>query len=155
MWGLNMRLDFAFLADSAMLSSDGKFSVLGGGLGTLTAQSFPALHPVLGLVARVIADQTDAGMTYPFRVDLIRPSGELLTTLAHGPVEVPNRPEGTPEEVNDLPLTLGIVITFPGITFPEPGRFVFRIVANEQPLGDVPLIVRSTSPSLSDNNTEQ
>lgn len=152
MWGLNMRLEFAFLADTAVLSSDGKFSVLGGGLGTLTARSFPTVHPVLGIVARVIADQKDVGQTYPFRIDLIRPSGELLTTLAHGPVEVSNRSDGTSEETYDLPLTLGIVITFPGITFPEPGRYFFRVVANEQALGDVPLIVRSATPSPSDNN---
>src|SRR5690348_866541 len=112
-----MHLQFAFLADTATLSSDGKFNVLGGGLGVLSAQSFPTVQSILGLVVRVGVEQADIGQSYPFRIDLIGPSGDLITTLAQGPVQVPPRPEGMPEDVRDMSLYLGIVVTFPGITF--------------------------------------
>lgn len=147
-----MHLSFVFIADTGMATGDGKFSVIGGGLGTLSAPSFPALHPVLALVARVLFDSDEAGKTYPFQIELIGPSGEPIAPVATGPVAVPIRSEVAPEDIGleELPLSVGIVVNFPGITFPTPGRYIFQISGGGEVLGSAPLFVtQSISPSTS------
>lgn len=73
-----MKLDFAMFANSAMLSPNGLFGVLDGGLEWVMTSSFPALCPNLVLLARVSFAPDECGKQYDCVVKVTSPDGSPL-----------------------------------------------------------------------------
>ena len=116
-----MKIDFAFLADAAQASPDGKFSVIGGGLTAIYAQKFPTLLQALALVVKLIATKDEVGLEHNLRIELINPLQVTAMPPLGGKFTIaPNL------EHPDWPITAQFVITIAPIVFEIPGSYTLR-----------------------------
>jgi hypothetical protein len=74
-----MELDFAFLSSAADFS-EGKFSVIGGGIDTFNVNKLPALVPPIAVLFRFSISEDERDKDHTFSIRLKTPSGaaELL-----------------------------------------------------------------------------
>lgn len=130
-----MKLSFALLADAAAAMPDGKFSVQGGGIDNVSAQGFPAVHPMMALIVRLDVDEAEYGHDYHLRIEGVAPSD----TPWLAPVLVPFKPEKP--RTSTLPGRALFVVNIPMLLFPAPGTYTFRLSLEEgnKLLGKVPL----------------
>ena len=131
-----MKLAYAFLADAAQVTPDGKFSVSGGGVEILTAPGFPVLTPSLSLLIRLIVEQDELGRAHELRLELLDPDNHNLLPLD---AESTFAPQLHPRTFVDMSLSYMFVVNIPGFVFPSAGRYVFRVLIDSAPVGEVPL----------------
>lgn len=124
-----MHIDFAVLADYALIDQHGKLSVLGM-FQHVWVQTFPAMHPRTHLVVRVKGRRTDIG-THAVRIRFTDAGGaELLA--GEGTIQINEPPAGVTE------VEAGAVLVF-DVPLPAEGRYAFEIVLSGQPPVLVPL----------------
>ncbi len=135
-----MRLAFAFLADAAQSTPDGKLWVLGGDFEDLFVPEFPAMHGALALVVRLRVPPLECGQPHRLRVEFVDSDGkkadpqlalEFRAELAPGH---PTRDVGA-----------GFVLNFQQIRYERPGDYAFHIFVDDLESGIVPLYVRQSS----------
>jgi hypothetical protein len=119
-----LEVEWAVLADHALVDAGGKLSVIGI-FSRLWAAVFPSGHPVLFLVA--------AWAGQPQRVVIVElrvwgPGGELILS---GQQQVQLGPDGKSNGIFQLAPFL----------LPTPGRFVFELAAEGRSMAHVPLDV--------------
>lgn len=112
-----MKIDFAVLADYALIDQHGKLSVLGM-FQNVWVQEFPAVHPRTHLVLRVRGTRTEVG-SHEIRIRFIDEDGSELLGGA-GSVEFGEPPAGITQ------LEAGAVLVF-DVPLPRPGTFWFEI----------------------------
>jgi hypothetical protein len=127
-----MDLDFAFLADAAVVDGSGKLSVLGV-FDRIRAREFPARHGRIALVMRLAASPEDEGehkveirLRSPDDHDVLRLDGQV--------------------RVGPAPQTQGMtriaqVLNLDGVVFPRAGRYRFEIRIDDQLAAPVPLVL--------------
>jgi hypothetical protein len=126
-----MHLDFAVVADYALVDQAGKISVLGI-FQHIWVQQFPAMHPRLHLVLRLKGRRTEIG-EHPVRIRLVDADGaeilggECTVTFAEPPAGV-----------TDIEAAAILVFDVP---FPHAGDYHFDITIDEERKATVPLAV--------------
>ena len=124
-----MHIDFAVLADYALIDQRGKLSILGM-FQHVWVPSFPAVHPRTHLVLRVRGARTEIG-THTINIRFVdEHSAEHLR--GGGTVEFGEPPAGVTE------MEAGAVLVF-DIPLPQAGRYWFEITLGDGPSTRVPL----------------
>jgi hypothetical protein len=126
---VSLRLDFAVLADYALIDQQGKLSVLGI-FQHVWVGAFPAVHPRTHLVLRVRGRRTDIG-TRGIRIRFVdEDDTELLG--GEGSVQFNEPPAGVTE------VEAGAVLVF-DVPLPKPGAYAFEITLEGEGVTRVPL----------------
>lgn len=138
-----MELDFAFLADAAVVDGTGKLSVLGV-FDRIRARDFPARHGRIALVMRLAAQPEDEG---EHRVEIVLRGPEDQDVLRlDGQVRLgPTKPARGATRIAQ-------VLNLDGVVFPQAGRYRFEIRINDQAATPVHLVLegaesRETGPA--------
>ena len=124
-----MQVDFAVLADYALIDQHGKLSVLGIFQHVWVA-AFPAVHPRTHLVLRVRGRRSEVG-DHPIRIRFVDDLGAELIG-GEGTVHFGAPPPGVTES------EAGAVLVF-DVPFPRPGIYAFEIAVDSGALVRVPL----------------
>lgn len=132
-----MELIYVIPADAAQAHPDGKFSLLGGGIETINALTFPAVHPGLALVVKLRARAAEAKEPHDFRVDIAGPNDFYVTAVA-----LIGFRSTVSQNEPDHPVTFNLIINMPILVFPEPGTYFFHLYVGTQEVGNVPLNVQ-------------
>ena len=126
-----MILDFAVVADYALVDQAGKISVLGI-FQHIWVQQFPAMHPRLHLVLRLKGKRTEVG-EHGVQIRLADDAGvEILG--GNGTVTFAEPPAG----VTDI--EAGAILVF-DVPFPHAGQYRFEITVDGEVLATVPITV--------------
>ena len=134
-----MQIDFAVVADYAIIDQNGKLSVLGI-FSHIWVGKFPALHPRAHLVLHLKGRRTEIGQ-HPIGIRLLDEDGtEVLT--GQGTVNFNEPPAGV------LEISAGSILIF-DLPFKQPGRYHFEIRLDDEVLAEIPLTVAQhpTAPS--------
>jgi hypothetical protein len=126
---MTLRLDFAVIADYALVDQQGKLSVLGIFQHVWVA-AFPAMHPRAHLVVRVRGRRTEIGQ-HGIRIRFVDADGTELTG-GEGSVHFPEPPAGITE------VEAGAVLVF-DLPLPKPGAYAFEITIDGGGVTRVPL----------------
>ena len=132
----SVHVDFAVLADYALIDQQGKLSVLGIFQHVWVA-SFPAVHPRTHLVLRVRGRRTEIG-EHRIRIRFVDDQGQELMG-GEGTVQFGEPPAGVTE------VEAGAVLVF-DVPLPRPGTYAFEIILAESTL-TVPLSAASIPPA--------
>jgi hypothetical protein len=123
-----VHLDFAVLADYALVDQHGKLSVMGM-FQHVWVEQFPAVHPRTHLVLRVRGRRTDVG-SHPVQIRFVDHQGTELVG-GEGSITFGDPPGG----VNEV--EAGAVLVFD--VLPHAGAYAFEIALAGQPAVRVPL----------------
>lgn len=132
-----MELIYVILADAAEASPNGKFSLLGGGIETIYASTFPAIHPRLDLVVRLRVLASETEQEHKFSVNINGPNDFHVTTGNIAEFRLAPL-SNTPNH----PITINLVVNVSTPVFPEPGTYIFQLYVDGQEIGAVPLNVQ-------------
>jgi hypothetical protein len=124
-----VQVDFAVLADYALIDQHGKLSVLGIFQHVWVA-AFPAVHPRTHLVLRVRGRRSEVG-DHPIRIRFVDDQGAELIG-GEGMVHFGPPPPGVTE------IEAGAVLVF-DVPLPRPGTYAFEIAVDSGALVRVPL----------------
>lgn len=128
---LAMHLDFAVVADYALVDQAGKISVLGI-FQHIWVQQFPAMHPRLHLVLRLKGKRTEIG-EHGVQIRLVDESAvEVLG--GNGSVNFAEPPAGVTE------IEAAAVLVF-DVPFPHAGVYRFDITVDGERAAQVPITV--------------
>jgi hypothetical protein len=131
-----VHLDFAVVADYALVDQAGKISVLGI-FQHIWVQQFPAMHPRLHLVLRLKGKRTEIG-EHRVQIRLSDDAGaEILG--GNGTVTFNEPPAG----VTDIEAAAILVFDVP---FPHHGVYRFEITIDGERAAEVPLSVSQMPP---------
>ena len=126
-----MHLDFAVVADYALVDQSGKMSVLGI-FQHIWVQQFPAMHPRLHLVLRLKGKRTEIG-EHGVQIRLVDDADtELLG--GSGTVNFAEPPAGVTE------IEAAAVLVF-DVPFPHAGPYRFEITVDGERKTTVPITV--------------
>lgn len=131
-----MQIDFAVLADYALVDQHGKLSVLGI-FQHVWVERFPAVHPRTHLVLRVKGHRLEVG-SHAVRIRFKDEAGNELLG-GDGTIAFAEPPPGVSE------MESGAVLVF-DVPLPQPGRYAFEIVLDGQPAARVPMTVSQITP---------
>ncbi|HET9151477.1 MAG TPA: hypothetical protein VFN83_07135 [Gemmatimonadales bacterium] len=112
-----LQVDFAVIADYALIDQAGKLSVLGI-FQHVWVQQFPAVHPRTHLVLRVRGRRTEIGV-HTLRIRFLDDRGEELLG-GDGSVQFGEPPAGV------VDVEAGAVLVF-DVPLPRPGPYRFEI----------------------------
>ncbi|HZI21023.1 MAG TPA: hypothetical protein VFD76_00855 [Gemmatimonadales bacterium] len=126
-----MHLDFAVIADYAIVDQAGKLSVLGM-FQHIWVQQFPAMHPRLHLVLRLKGKRTEIGEHHVQIRLLDEQDVEIIG--GNGNVSFAEPPAG----VTDI--EAGAILVF-DVPFPHAGAYRFEITIDGASKAAVPLTV--------------
>jgi len=133
----HVRLTTALLADAAS-QCDGKLNVLGGGWDIIYAPGFPVAYPSLAVVVVIEGEPTELdGST--FKIRMVDEGGDPVGVSAEGRHSIGDPSMRTP----GLPTSASVALTFPGVTFTQPGRYRFMVSVNDSELGSIGFTVRA------------
>ncbi|MGH7615369.1 MAG: DUF6941 family protein [Gemmatimonadales bacterium] len=126
-----MHLDFAVVADYALVDQSGKISVLGI-FQHIWVQQFPAMHPRLHLVLRLKGKRTEIG-EHAVHIRLVDDHGvEILG--GSGSVTFAEPPAGVTE------IEAAAILVF-DVPFPHNGVYKFAITLDGEGAAEVPITV--------------
>jgi hypothetical protein len=126
-----VHLDFAVVADYALVDQAGKLSVLGI-FQHIWVQQFPAMHPRLHLVLRLKGKRTEIG-EHAVQIRLLdERGGEVLG--GSGNVTFAEPPAGVTE------IEAGAILVF-DVPFPHAGAYRFEITIDGEQKASVPITV--------------
>ena len=126
-----MILDFAVVADYALVDQSGKISVLGI-FQHIWVQQFPAMHPRLHLVLRLKGKRTEVG-EHGVQIRLADEDGlEILG--GNGTVTFAEPPAGV------IDIEAGAILVF-DVPFPHAGLYRFEITVDGDIKAEVPITV--------------
>jgi hypothetical protein len=131
-----VHLDFAVIADYALVDQAGKLSVLGI-FQHVWVQQFPAMHPRLHLVLRLKGKRTEIG-EHQVQIRLVDEQGtEVLG--GNGAVNFAEPPAG----VTDI--EAGAILVF-DVPLPHAGAYRFEITVDGETKAAVPLTASQLPP---------
>jgi len=128
-----MKIDFAFLADSAEVLN-GKLYVMGGAFDTIWAKKFPAIHPKIAFVMRMTFEAAEVDRKHHLEILLMDEDGKNVAK-AGGPLEI----KKSANIYKGWPHPFLAVMNFMNLSFPKAGDYSFNIVCNNTALKSVSL----------------
>jgi hypothetical protein len=131
-----VHLDFAVVADYALVDQSGKLSVLGI-FQHIWVQQFPAMHPRLHLVLRLKGKRTEVG-EHAVQIRLLDEQGSE-SLGGSGNVTFAEPPAGVTE------IEAGAILVF-DVPFPHAGVYRFEITIDGQQKAAVPVTVSQLPP---------
>lgn len=126
------RVEFAFLADAAEAEPGRKFYVLGGGIDSINAMTFPAVHPHMSLVMRVLIHPMEAEQDHGIEIRLIDSDGGELAKI-DGSIS------GRGAVTSGRDIAMNVVINMVNTRFEEPGDYSIEILIDGEHQRSVPL----------------
>jgi hypothetical protein len=126
-----VHLDFAVVADYALVDQSGKMSVLGI-FQHIWVQQFPAMHPRLHLVLRLKGRRTEIG-EHAVQIRLVD-DGDAELLGGSGTVNFAEPPAGVTE------IEAAAVLVF-DVPFPHAGQYRFEITVDSERKATVPITV--------------
>lgn len=132
-----MEILFAFLADAAETSSQGKVHAFGAGIDRILGQTLPAVVTPIYFAAQVLIQPDEVEREHVVRLDIEAPDGSVLTQVSEG-TWTPQPDPLMPEE----PLKGVMVIGMLGLEFPQIGNYTVRLLVDGDRLVGLPLRVR-------------
>ena len=132
-----MHLDFAVVADYALVDQSGKLSVLGI-FQHIWVQQFPAMHPRLHLVLRLKGKRTEVG-EHAVQIRLLDEQGSE-SLGGSGNVTFAEPPAGVTE------IEAGAILVF-DVPFARAGVYRFEITIDGQQKAAVPVTVSQLPPA--------
>jgi hypothetical protein len=126
-----MELSYIILADAAETTSNGKFSLLGGGVETIFAPAFPTLQPGLAMVAKLLVSTSEAEQEHEFHIEITGPNGyhAPLGDVRFKSIPVRGASEST---------AINLIINMQVLLFPEPGSYTLHFSVDNQGIGTAP-----------------
>lgn len=128
-----MQVALFLAADYANLTGDGKLNIMGI-FSTIFASQFPARHPSMHVVAKLIGELGEDGQTRQLRILLMGPDGERVLDF-NGEMQVPQRINAQKPEIN-------AIINLRDIVFPVPGPYQFALFVDKDHKSELPLYVQ-------------
>ncbi|MBI1885438.1 MAG: hypothetical protein HYS09_03865 [Chloroflexi bacterium] len=125
-----MEVPFAFVADSANYSQEGKINALGI-FNQISAVKFPTVHPSMALVVRLEASPAEYGQTKHIEIRIMDADGKHLGSL-DADLEIPPQEGGRR-------VTLDHILNLKMFQFPYPGSYSFTILISGEPKKEVTL----------------
>lgn len=134
------RLDFAFLADAAEADGPGrKLYILGGGIDSIGAQTFPVVHPHISIVLRLLVHPTETDRQHRLEIRLVdTDGGELARIDGNFTAHSTQGPVG-----REIPLPL--VINMTNTRFERAGDYSLEILIDDQHQKSLPLRIQQVS----------
>ena len=129
-----MELDYAFLADRASRSQDGRLFVFGGDIDNVEAAGFPALLQCT-LVARMLLYPHEDLDGHNYAIDFTSPSGERKRILEPQPL---NTLRGGGELPSGSGLTVSLTL---GIR--SPGHLLIHLIVDDREMKTFTVAVAS------------
>jgi len=120
-----MDVEYAFLADAAQTSSDGKLYVLGGGIDRIFAKKFPAVHPAMSLVLKMRLHPTECEREHALELELSDPDGNPVGGKVSAKFEARRQEHGRPAFVQ-------LVLNVLQARFEHAGDYAFQVVIDGQ-----------------------
>jgi len=131
-----VHVDFAVVADYALVDQGGKLSVLGI-FQHIWVQQFPAMHPRLHLVLRLKGKRTEVG-EHAVQIRLVDEQGNE-SLGGSGNVTFAEPPAGVTE------IEAGAILVF-DVPFPHAGVYRFEITIDNEEKAAVPVTVSQLPP---------
>jgi hypothetical protein len=131
-----VHVDFAVVADYALVDQSGKLSVLGI-FQHIWVQQFPAMHPRLHLVLRLKGKRTEVG-EHAVQIRLLDEQGSE-SLGGSGNVTFAEPPAGITE------IEAGAILVF-DVPFPHAGAYRFEITIDGEEKAAVPVTVSQLPP---------
>ena len=131
-----MHVDFAVVADYALVDQSGKLSVLGI-FQHIWVQQYPAMHPRLHLVLRLKGKRTEVG-EHAVQIRLLDEQGNE-SLGGSGSVMFAEPPAGITE------IEAGAILVF-DVPFPHGGAYRFEITIDGEQKAAVPVTVSQLPP---------
>lgn len=119
-------------AEYAMVSNDGKLSIMGI-YDSIQAAEFPAVSPRMFLIAQFKAEPDEYGQVFEIHFQLVNENGDNVVSL-NGAGEVPDSDMG-------LSVLLNQVVTLNNIQFERPGMYAFRAYLDGELAVEMPFTV--------------
>jgi hypothetical protein len=135
-WVERMELAFAFFAEHAQQTSDGRINVLGLDTHQFHAPSFPVVLPSIFLVAKVVLDADERKVKHKFTAQMIGPDGGKLEPYIETEFVPP------PPENPELTAAGTMVMQIAGMTFPAAGIYTFLISLDGKELKKIGIILK-------------
>lgn len=126
-----MKLRFAFLANAADTTKDGRFFVMGGGFDVLIAPKTPIGMYALAVVAQVAFSRDESGREYGVRMSISDPNGSDMGVDTIATVS----PE-SPPVTEDIPLTVNICYNVYNVEFKMTGAYTLGFSVDDKPIGE-------------------
>jgi hypothetical protein len=130
-----MKLTYAFIAKYAEASSDGNFSVIGGGWDAVGVTALPFISPPIAVVACFRPDPQDVGHEQKIETQLFDPEGRATPVRWESKITPCAEPERS--NTSNVVWIVGSGFAF----FSTAGVYQFRIQVNGVPAGMVPFEV--------------
>ncbi|OGR93610.1 MAG: hypothetical protein A2992_09560 [Elusimicrobia bacterium RIFCSPLOWO2_01_FULL_59_12] len=130
-----MDLDFAFLADAADVAM-GKLFVMGGAFDTIHVAGFPATHPALAVVLRLLLKPHDLDRKHQLEIQLLDADGRKIAS-APGELSVAKSPDSPSGWKQPFLLPLRFLNT----PFQKAGHYSIEILINGELAKTIPLRV--------------
>jgi len=116
-----MELTYAFLANSAEMSSDGKLYLMGADFNRLLG-TYPLTLQSMSLIVKMVFPPEECNREYHFSAEFIAPDGSRLE-----PYFERNISPSVPDEP-DRKSSLIILLAINGMTFPTAGTYDVRVL---------------------------
>jgi len=133
-----MDVTLALLCDAANVTTEGNLNILGQ-FNTITASSFPAVHPVMRLVLRFRASPAELGDERSLTIKTLTEDGEIIGEISGRMTASTDAPLG--KALESPPLIWELV----NMTFEQPGDYAFSILIDRDEKAVVALAVVGSS----------
>lgn len=120
-----MRVTFAHLCDYALISNDGKLSLIGI-TDTLFVPALPFNYPSFAIAFQIELNHAEINREFPMRLDIMGPDGEVLLRM-----EAKGAVQGTPRVGTNT--RFGQVVTAQGVQFKTEGPHSVNIWLDGRP----------------------
>lgn len=126
----DMELDFAVLAESADLGSNGVLQLFRGGLGNLSASTFPTIAQY-AVAVRVAGCADDAGTEHEISINLVKNGSQQQG--------VPVRFSFGAKNGETIPLSVTLIVQA-GVELPAEGPYSFAVVLDGKTVQTIPFV---------------
>ena len=131
--GAAMDLLTLMVADYANVAVGQKLNVMGV-FNQIGAQTFPAQHPEMWVVAKLSASPAEANTTRTITVKLLNEDATEELVNFSREIEVPEGPSGRRVEINHI-------LSIRNVVFREPGTYQFSLLVDSDEKGSLPLYI--------------
>jgi hypothetical protein len=143
-----MDLAYAFFAEAAQITSDGRLNVLGADLRALQGR-FPLVLQSVAFVAKVELETAERGGMHRFTAQMVGPDGAAIEPRIEAEYMAP------PPVNPDLKAAFTIVFQIVGMTFPTQGIYTFQISVDGRELKHLRLALTEAQEQPNTANAQQ
>lgn len=127
-----MRVMTCLLADFASTGDGGKLNLMGV-FDRIFASQFPAAHPMMCLVVRILHEYEDSESSHDLHIKMEGPDGAAIIEI-NGKAEVGTLEPGAFGTANQI-------IQLQGVDFPKSGTYMVRVKIDGSQAYEMPLSV--------------